>query len=43
MEEEGRGGVRDHPHGPRTEQDGPALQLCCRQVEDLLYNSAVDR
>jgi hypothetical protein len=46
MEEEGGGGVRDHPHGPRTEQDGPALQLCCRQVEDkmgLLYNAAADR
>jgi hypothetical protein len=29
MEEEGGGGVRNHPHGPCTEQDGPALQLGC--------------
>ena len=28
VEEEGGGGVRDHPHGPSPEQDGPALQLC---------------
>ena len=32
VEEEGGGGVRDHPHGPSPEQDGPALQLCSWQV-----------
>ena len=25
MEEEDRGGVREHPHGPGPEQDGPAI------------------
>ena len=44
MEEEGGGGVRDHPHGPRPEQDGPSLQLCSGQVhlycnEDLMVQS----
>jgi hypothetical protein len=46
MEEEGGGGVWNHPHGPRSEQDGSSLQLCSGQVylfihDDLMVQSVI--